>query len=103
MALDKEQLNAIKGAGFLITELPSLKPASKITLYKWEPSIGVVSCPNLPADPFSIKRYLARGLRYKPEDLKPQTNGFTCDVCGKTLKTKLALSGHKRTHKEETK
>ena len=25
--------------------------------------------------------------------------GFQCDVCGKMLKTKLALVGHKRSHK----
>lgn len=32
---------------------------------------------------------------------KPEApeGGFACDVCGKVCKTKLALSGHKKTHK----
>lgn len=25
---------------------------------------------------------------------------FKCDICGKEVSTKLALAGHKRTHKE---
>lgn len=95
--LDKEQQNALRSMGYSITELPSLKPAPKITLYKRDEQGLIIEAPNLPADPFSIKRYLSRGFRYRPEDFEPQ--GFTCNTCGKQLKTKLALSGHMRSHK----
>jgi hypothetical protein len=37
----------------------------------------------------------------EPLQSKSEAGGFVCEVCGKELKTKLALSGHKRTHKEK--
>jgi hypothetical protein len=35
----------------------------------------------------------------EPPESKSEAGGFVCE--GKELKTKLALSGHKRTHKKE--
>ena len=30
---------------------------------------------------------------------KPENPGFTCDICGKTVKSKAGLAAHKRSHK----
>uniref|UniRef100_A0A6H1Z754 C2H2-type domain-containing protein n=1 Tax=viral metagenome TaxID=1070528 RepID=A0A6H1Z754_9ZZZZ len=32
-------------------------------------------------------------------EVSPEAPGFTCGTCGKVMKTKLALSGHLRSHK----
>jgi len=105
-----------RGAGFQFTSWPA-----KATYYKptGEPM------PNLPADPYSMSRYLARGFTLKPlkvwdpaaarpdpaeafmpkpvevavTQLNKETPSYTCDVCGKELRTKFGLAGHKRSHK----
>ncbi|KAF5411079.1 MAG: hypothetical protein C5S43_03795 [Candidatus Methanocomedens sp.] len=30
---------------------------------------------------------------------KTENPGFTCDICGKTVKSKAGLAAHKRSHK----
>lgn len=32
------------------------------------------------------------------KEVKPE-EGFKCDICGKIFKVKIALAGHKRSHK----
>ncbi len=67
---------------------------TKATYYK---STGE-AMPNLPADPWSMKRYLNRGFTLAP----PVEQGLVCDVCGKSGFThRVGLAGHKRTHKKE--
>lgn len=69
--------------------------------------------PNLPADAYSLRRYLARGLTLTPpenpvvapvaketiypivEEILPQ---HICETCGKPFLTKFALAGHNRSH-----
>ena len=63
---------------------------------------------------FVRNRYYTKGETYElPDDfptdhfqvieeVKPKiSSSFICAVCGKELKTKLALSGHRRSHKKE--
>jgi len=67
--------------------------------------------PNLPADPWSMRRYLARGFTLAPPQNPTATVGvagtagngkLVCDVCGKgPFKIALGLAGHKRSHKKE--
>lgn len=58
--------------------------------------------PNLPADPYSVKRYLARGFTLVPPT-KPVASGngdFVCG-CGKNCTSRIGLISHMRTHKED--
>lgn len=77
---------------------------AKATYYKPDGE----ALPNLPADPWSMKRYLARGLSLEPprqsvEAAPPPVaegapaDDLTCDVCGKgPFKSKSGLQGHMR-------
>ncbi len=63
--------------------------------------------PNLPADAYHLERYLKRGFTLQ----KPQVSEtspimeikgvFKCETCGKTFGTRIALEGHKHSHKTE--
>jgi len=84
-------------------EKNQLKQQRKATYYRIVKG-EVEELPNLPADPVFMARYLAKGFTLTRPTAKPQTvtqvqEGFTCEVCGKTVSSKLALAGHKRSHK----
>ncbi len=95
--MDKEQQQVIKKAGL---EIPTwsvldkgIKTVARATYYNKEGK----ELPNLPADPYHLQRYLARGFTLE----KPQTSEIKCEVCGKSFKAKIALEGHKHSHKIE--
>ena len=89
---------------------------AKLTFYK---KTGE-AMPNLPADPWSMERYLKRGLTLTkpteeqiatyifgkhPElvellpDVEPSDNGVKCEICGFEAKSDFGLKSHMRTHK----
>lgn len=84
--------------GYSVEILKGLKTVPKMTYYK--PNGDAL--PGLPSDPYHLEKYLKRGFTLTPPQTKPQEGepvGFPCETCGKVLKTKLALAGHRRSHK----
>lgn len=59
--------------------------------------------PGLPADPYSMKRYLARGFTLVPptEPVASGNGDFVCE-CGKPCASRIGLFSHKRTHEKES-
>jgi len=94
--VNKEQIKALKEAGIgweMLKQGLAIQP--KATYYKPDGT----ELPNLPADPYSLKRYIARGfLLQKPEIAQVSPDEHKCETCGKVCKTKLGLSGHMRSH-----
>ena len=91
--MDREQQVIARGFGYEIKFLPQLTAQPRLTYYDKKGDAVV-----LPADPYSMRHYLAKGFTLIP----PESNSpdkFVCDVCGKEVSTKLALAGHKRSHK----
>lgn len=81
---------------------------AKATYYK--PSGEAM--PNLPADPWSMKRYLARGFTLEPPKqaiTAPSSSAagapaekLVCPICGRDdFKAKIGLIGHKRSHEKK--
>ena len=89
--MDKSQVNLLKGYG--IEELPNMKTVPRMNFINKEGRV----MEGLPADPFHLQKYLARGFR--PVAGKKTADVLTCDVCGKgPFKTNFALTGHLRSH-----
>lgn len=100
--MDKGQTKVLQQEG-VWDFMPNGNRQAKMTYYRVLNG-EIVECPNLPADPIFLRRYLNKGFRLSREELMSQAveksqEGFVCEVCGKVLKTKLALSGHNRSHK----
>ena len=111
---DKKALQtelAAAGYAVSITDWPA-----KVTYYKADGE----AMPNLPADPFSMRRYMLRGFSPVPprEPVEAKvvtataTGGtavaiadgvFICEQCGFQAKSKFALSGHRHKHQKENK
>ena len=87
----------MKVFGFSVEDLPNNKTIERMTYYKDGKALG-----NMLADPYHMNRYLSRGFTLIPPRGEPQTE-FICETCGKSLKTKLALSGHSRSHEKSKK
>jgi len=95
MAIDMELRGELASQGFAFCEIKNLQQQPKATYYKADGT----PLPNLPADPRSMKRYLARGFTLAPPN---GTLGFVCDICGQSgFKARIALAGHRRKHKKE--
>ena len=76
--MDKEQVKTLARFGYAVEEIPH-RTQPKITLYKEESILrdgkpfktgNIIECPNLPADPKLLERYLARGLTPQKPTLK---------------------------------
>jgi len=96
--VDKQQIKVANAFGYSIEELKGLKTVPKMTYYNREG----VRMEGLPSDAYHMTRYLKRGFTLAPpKDSEPQGEpvGFTCETCGKVVSTRLALAGHKRSHK----
>ena len=91
--MNREQQIIAKGFGYEITELPGLIAQPRLTYYNKKGEAMV-----LPADPYSMHHYLAKGFTLKPPESNSQDK-FVCDICGKEFSQKIALTGHKRSHK----
>uniref|UniRef100_A0A6H1ZFH4 C2H2-type domain-containing protein n=1 Tax=viral metagenome TaxID=1070528 RepID=A0A6H1ZFH4_9ZZZZ len=104
LKLSREQHAVLKSRGYTIEELPGMAEAAKITLYKKDQG-AVIAMPNLPADPNSLRRYLDRGFKLRPEDFaeketpKSEVTSVACDQCGKICKSDFGLKAHLRSHK----
>ena len=95
--LEREIVRELQESGASVRLLPNW-PA-KATYYTKEGRV----MPNLPADPWSMKRYLARGFTLTPP-VKEESGELICDECGAgPFKAKIGLAGHKRTHNKEEK
>ena len=95
--LEREILRELQESGASVRLLPNW-PA-KATYYTKDGQ----AMPNLPADPWSMKRYLARGFTLVPP-VKEEPGELMCDECGAgPFKAKIGLAGHKRTHNKEEK
>lgn len=104
--MDKEQVRVLKSFGYTFGEVENLHQEPRATYYRV--INGEVSeCPDLPADPYSLQHYLAKGFTLTQPELKPQTvtsqkdaqeGKFVCQVCGKSFNKRIALIGHSRKH-----
>lgn len=99
MAIDMELRRELAGQGYAIAELKRLEVQPKATYYKADGTV----LPNLPADPRSVRRYLARGFSLIPPAVSntgPPEGSFKCE-CGKDCHSRIGLISHRRIHKEE--
>lgn len=95
--MNKEQQAVLKRSGFIITDLPGLVPIPKITMYARDRTTGKVrAMPGLPADPYSLERYVKKGFKPRLEDF--EQGEFTCSICGKEFKAQIGLTGHMKSH-----
>lgn len=106
--MDTEQRKVLEEYGYKDTGgvkwkevLGDLQKQPKATYYKptGEPM------PNLPADPFFMRKYFARGFTLTPPEGKiwpPQSaedkEEVICPVCGKECKSDFGLKAHMRKH-----
>ena len=93
MTIDMELRRDLANQGFAFSELKNLQEQPKATYYKADGT----AMPNLPADPRSMKRYLARGFTLVPPN---GVSGLAC-ACGFQAKSKFGLMAHGRKHKKE--
>lgn len=97
--MDDKQIKTLKVMGYMMQELPG-KTIPHMTYYKNDGT----ALPNLPADPYHLKRYLSRGFTIEPPQVavaKPQDKKFVCETCGAGFDQRIALEGHLRSHKEK--
>jgi len=97
-------------ADYIVSQLPNIKD-KRITMYKRETKYGpdgnvvetgeIVAMPNLPADGETVLKYMRRGFALKPEDLMEVKQEIKCEVCDKSFKNALGLTGHMRTHNKK--
>jgi len=95
-----QQELATQGVAFKLTEWPA-----RATYYKADGE----PMPGLPADPFHMKKYLARGFTLMPplprvEPKVVEVSDFTCPNCGRPCAGHLGLFAHRRAcdKREET-
>ncbi len=104
--MNKAQVEVLKAKGFAFEGLPGLHAQPRAKYYSRNRNDGHVVQHNLPADPYSLEHYLAKGFTLNPNDLKPWTDvkaqegDFVCEVCGRGFTKRIALAGHSRTHKK---
>ena len=106
--MNREQVKDLQANGFTFEGLPNLHPQLRAKYYSRDRNDGHIVEHNLPADPYSLGHYLAKGFVLDPATLSPfkgellpqaKEGEFTCPVCGKHLKSRIGLAGHSRTHK----
>lgn len=95
-SLRQELKEDLAKQGYYIQDLGTW-PA-KATYYK--PSGEAM--PNLPADPYSMERYLKRGFTLVPPTPSLARDNV-CEICGFEAKSELGLASHMRKHKRESK
>jgi len=94
---EKQALMAeLKSQGFAIRDLGSW-PA-KATYYKQNGE----AMPNLPADPWSMQKYLHKGFTLVPPVAPSNGQAYICDTCNFEAKSELGLQSHIRKHKRES-
>jgi len=116
MANKRELQRRLAQQGYLVT---LDRWPKKITYYK---STGE-ALPNMPADPWHMERYLARGftlvrpsppgpavsrgigipLPQEEAPAAPSAGDLVCTECGFEAKSAFGLQAHKRSHKREIK
>src|SRR3990167_5502454 len=107
---EKRALQAeLQGKGYLVGGVTGWPV--RATYYKKDGE----ALPNLPADPESMKKYMARGFSLTRPAPAPvvvpapvgvaepvgENNPLTCSVCGVTAKSPLGLNIHSTTHAKE--
>lgn len=91
--MDKEQMQVLERCGVKGVWEVTNRPVQRLTYYAPDGR----ELPNLPADSYHLERYLKRGLTLQ----KPQVSEFKCETCGKPFGSRIALEGHKHSHKTE--
>ncbi len=106
--MNKAQIDEIRKVGAGWTWDTSIYQQPKATFYGRDTKTNeIVTMPNLPCDPHSLRRYLARGMRLSKEEISQtveksqEGSAFTCQVCEKSFTKRIALQGHMRSHKEK--
>jgi len=103
--VDKEQIRALKEVGAVWGWLKEGPTQPKATYFKRDDKGEIIPLPNLPADAESIRKYHTRGIVLDKAMLAPQAveksqeGALACEVCGKSFTHKIALAGHKKSHK----
>ncbi len=111
--MNREQQKIIETAGYAIQGVPGLHLQPWEIYFSRNRNTGRIVEHRLPADPYSLKHYLAKGFvtdpKYLPEPksvekavegtVGTQEGLFVCEDCGKGFSKRIALTGHRRSHK----
>jgi hypothetical protein len=103
--MDKAQVKIAEAAGFHISEAPGLTKTAWLMYYK-DNGRGEVVKHRLPADPYSMERYLKKGFSLTPPSpkttepavsvLEPPNKRFVCRHCGQDFTSKQGVTIHER-------
>ncbi len=99
--LTKQQAQVLENQGVLIQFDTALVGPKRMTYYSINKDNGDVVEHNLPADPYSLEHYLAKGFTLtRPEKAQAgQDIGVQCPTCEKVCASEFGLKSHMKSHK----
>lgn len=104
MDIDMSLRQQLEDTGYAWSFLRNVLAQPRAVYYSRDEGTGETTKHILPSDPYSLLHYLSRGFKLNPADIAQPValaqEGFACQDCVKSFKSKFALLGHKKIHKK---